>query len=626
MSKNVNLICSDNALLSAANEVIPMLGLRRSASGTTVKVAEGEALSVCREGDGYILTYRKKHEFFRALSILATAMNEGEEYREVGQCDMLCYMADASRNAVPSVDGAKKLIRLLAAMGYDSFMLYTEDTYEVKKYPYFGRMRGRYSAEELREIDDYADRFGIEVIPCIQTLAHLATALRWPGMSKIWDCDDILMVGEERTYDFIRACLETCRGVFRSNRINIGMDEAHMLGRGRYLTHNGHRPAPEIMLEHLERVAAMCDEVGYRPMMWSDMFFRMAFGGAYRVREGEISPEIMAKVPKNVTLVYWDYYSLDRQIFDHMVECHQKFDNPLVFAGGAWKWSGFAPHNAFSLASTRLQLDSCAEHGLSSVIVTGWGDNGGEASQFSTLPTLLYFAERLYHGEAVDDSWLEARARTVFGMSFSELMLLDLPNALPGTSPSEMSHPVCPSKYLLFNDPLEGLMDWHVDDEAPEFYKNAAVRLLEHESNERWGYIFRTLGTLCALLADKCDLTLRIRAAYLDGNREAVRRLAHRDIPAIISELDEFVDAFRRQWYAENKTFGFSAQEQRLGGLRLRLESTIARLDAWLDGEVERIAELEEPVLAMDGRGANDERSPYISYNNWERTIGAGIV
>ena len=166
-------------------------------------------------------------------------------------------------------------------------------------------------------------------------------------------------------------------------------------------------------------------------MMLSEMFFRMAFGGAYRVREGEIAPEIMAKVPENVTLVYWDYYSLDRQIFDHMIECHLKFNNPVIFAGGAWKWSGFAPHNAFSLASTKLQLDSCAEHGVGSVIVTGWGDNGGEASQFSTLPTMRYFAERLYTQGEAPAELLEERSRTLFGMGFDELMLLDRPDALP---------------------------------------------------------------------------------------------------------------------------------------------------------------------------------------------------
>lgn len=625
MSKNINLVCDDKALLVGAAELASDLGLRLTSSGVTVNAVKGTELSVRKNGEGYVLTYRRKHEFFRGLSLIRDAVAAGADHVENGKYDMLCYMADVSRNAVLSMDGAKEMIRVLAAMGYDSLMLYAEDTYEVPEYPYFGRMRGRYSADELRGIDDYADMFGIEVIPCIQTLAHLATAIRWPGLNSFTDCNDIMLVGDERTYDFIRACLKACRSVFRSKRINIGMDEAHMLGRGKYLTLNGYRPAHEIMLEHLDRVAKMCAEVGYEPMMWSDMFFRMAFGGAYRVREGEIAPEIMAKVPANVTLVYWDYYSLDRQIFDHMVECHQKFNNPVIFAGGAWKWSGFAPHNAFSLASTKLQLDSCAEHGLGSVIVTGWGDNGAEASQFSTLPSLLYFAERLYNGTEVSHELLEERSRAVFGTGFDDLMLFDLPNALPGTSPAEMSHPVCPCKYLLFNDPLEGLMDRHVGPEAPEYYKNAAEKLLAHSDDERWGYIFESLGLLCDLLADKCDLTIRIRAAYLARDRNAVRCLAHGDIPAVIAKLDAFTDAFRVQWFTENKTFGFSAQEQRLGGLRLRLESTAARLEDWLCGG-DAIEELEQPVLSCDGRGENDTRSPYVNYNSWANTVKAGLL
>ena len=126
-------------------------------------------------------------------------------------------------------------------MGYNTLLLYMEDTYEVNDHPYFGYMRGRYSKEELREVDDYAYCFGIEVIPCIQTLAHLATALRWQEMRHLSDTSDMLLVGYEGTYEFISAMLKTCKECFRSRKINIGMDEAAELGLGRYLRQNGYR-------------------------------------------------------------------------------------------------------------------------------------------------------------------------------------------------------------------------------------------------------------------------------------------------------------------------------------------------------------------------------------------------
>ena len=72
-----------------------------------------------------------------------------------------------------------RLLDRTAALGMNLFMLYTEDLYTLEDYPYFGYLRGRYTSEELRAIDDYAMELGVEVVPCIQTLAHLGSFLQW---------------------------------------------------------------------------------------------------------------------------------------------------------------------------------------------------------------------------------------------------------------------------------------------------------------------------------------------------------------------------------------------------------------------------------------------------------------
>ena len=95
--------------------------------------------------------------------------------------DHLTYMADCSRNAVPTLSFLRTLIRSLALMGYDRLMLYTEDTYEVPGYPFFGYLRGRYSQDDLRALDAYAQGYGVELVPCIQTLAHLNGIFHWPA-------------------------------------------------------------------------------------------------------------------------------------------------------------------------------------------------------------------------------------------------------------------------------------------------------------------------------------------------------------------------------------------------------------------------------------------------------------
>ena len=93
--------------------------------------------------------------------------------------DTFGVMIDLSRNAVMSLEGWRKLLPLLKKMRYDTVFLYMEDTYEVEGEPYFGYMRGRYSVEEMRELDELGASYGIEMIPCIQTLAHLDTLMHW---------------------------------------------------------------------------------------------------------------------------------------------------------------------------------------------------------------------------------------------------------------------------------------------------------------------------------------------------------------------------------------------------------------------------------------------------------------
>lgn len=628
MSHKVRFTGLDDRLSRGVSCVAPQLGLEIGCcccgGGTEVRVSRGDRLAIERDGDAVVITYIREHQLFRMLSYLPEILDGGEAVVETPNLSMLCYMADMSRNAVYNMPTAKRMLRYMALMGYDSLMLYTEDTFELPGYPYFGHMRGRFSHDELKEIDDYAYDLGIEVIPCVQTLAHLTTALRWPGFP-FQDTGDILMVGDDRTYAFIDAIMKTCAECFRSRRINIGMDEAHMLGRGNYLLKNGYRPSSDVMLEHLDRVVKICTDNGFHPMIWSDMFFRMAFNGAYRVREGEIAQEIIDKVPENLTLIYWDYYSLDSGIFSHMLDCHLKFHNPIAFAGGAWKWSGFAPHNTFSVASTAMQLDVCADRGVDNVIVTSWGDNGGEAAQFSALASLLYFAERAY-APSVTDEKLEKRGVMSLGIGYKALLTLDAPNEMPGVT-VEIGHPVNPCRYLTFNDPLEGLLDVQMDPEkTPAGFAAAARRLEQYVDDPNFGYMFDTLAKLCVFLADKCDVSIRARRYYLDGDRAALADMADNKIPAMVSELDDFIKAFRHQWYLENKTFGFSTQELRLGGLRERLNSTAMRLSDYVNGKIDRIEELEQPVLSFDGKTYDGKKLPYISCMLWNRNVTPGLL
>ena len=62
-------------------------------------------------------------------------------------------------------------------------------------------MRPRFTFEQLKECDEYAAMFGIEMIPCMQTLAHLPDVLKWSVYADIKEDNTTLLVGSERTYE-----------------------------------------------------------------------------------------------------------------------------------------------------------------------------------------------------------------------------------------------------------------------------------------------------------------------------------------------------------------------------------------------------------------------------------------
>ena len=538
--------------------------------------------------------------------------------KEKGRFRRLGTMIDCSRNAVMKPDAVKKWIDVTADLGYNALMLYTEDTYEVGEEPYFGYARGRYSKAELKDIDAYAAAKGMELIPCIQTLAHLNAIARWPEYAPHMDIADILLARDERTYTLIERMFETISECFTSKCVHIGMDEAHLFGRGRFLTRYGDVDRTAAMLEHLERVAEMGKRRGLSLAMWSDMFYRLAAGGEYYAAGAEIDKSVGRRIPENVELVYWDYYSTDTARYDKMLKSHAGIKPGTWFAGGLWSWEGFAPHNAFSIRATEAALAACEENGVQDVFLTLWGDDGAECAKFALLPSLFYAAQRARgNGDLAD---IQKKFEEKFGVSWESFMLLDL----PGSANDEKDRIVNCEKYLLYNDPFQGLFDSTLAGGEGEGFAQCARALENAPETGEWAYLFRTQKALCRVLEYKAEHGQRTRAAYQAGDRAALTALTEAYRTAE-DRLGELYEAFREQWDRENKSCGFEVQDIRLGGLRQRLRHCRESLERYLAGELEAVEELAAPQLDVSGKGADFAKRRML-FNSWQETVTANVL
>ncbi|MEK5478511.1 beta-N-acetylhexosaminidase [Paenibacillus sp. FSL R5-0407] len=604
-------------LLPGIRELSQELSFIEAGDGQQIQVElSGGGLEVGLEDGAAYIRYAQKHQFFRGLGLLVQYGRNGRPFhiKEEQHFDTIGPMFDLSRNGVLTVDSFKFMLRKMALMGLNSVMLYMEDTYEIEGEPYFGYMRGRYSQAELREIDDYADQFGIEAFPSIQTLAHLEEFLKWEPVSKYKDTKGALLVGDEAVERLIVNMLEAASAPFRSRKIHVGMDEAEELGRGKYLDRNGYQSRFDIMAGHLERVLEAARSRGLKPMMWSDMFlkFASADGTEHYDAETPIPEEMARRIPKDVDMVYWDYAHQEQEDYEKLIAKHKPLGCNLVFAGAVWVFNTFGVNYGLSLNATDAALQVCKREGIREVYATMWGDDGMESNPFGALLGLQFYAEHAY--SAGKPAWEQVTERVKFctGIDAETFLKLKDLDETPGAEPNNRKQSN-PSKFLLYQDVLLGLFDKQIEglDMSAHYAKLEQDIRDRRTKDAELDYIFEVPEKLCAVLRRKSEIGIELKRAYDAGDCAELKAIAEEVLPAIAEAVKELRAAHRSQWLHMFKPFGWEVLDIRYGGVLTRLDTAAVRLLDYVDGRIGRIEELEQ------------ERLVYSSVNRFNQK-GAG--
>lgn len=570
----------------------------------TVTVNFGKSYTLVKKGNAVSITLERESQLFHALTLLLARADEREfSYEKTSPIESMIFMADCSRAAVLTVETCKKLIAFLAKLGYTGLELYTEDTYEVEGEPYFGHLRGRYTQKELRELDSYAKQFGIELIPCIQTLAHLGGLFVSPHYEQIHDLYDCLLIDEDKTYELIEKMFRSIRSAFTSNTLHIGYDESYYAGRGKFLDQHGYEDKGKLLRRHLSRVLEIAARYGFHCKIYADMFFQ----------NNELVGE--RDLPDGVDYIYWDYFSRHRKHYEIRLDAYQAALPSVEFTAGAWKWLGPAPQNRYGMVHIRPGVEAAKRHGLKTISLAAWGDDGAACPLFAALPQIAYFAALCYF-DKVDLAFVAKLFSATTGADWKDFLLLDLPNGYR----SPRARRANPAKYLTLNDPLYGMLDAHVGEDAKDYYKTAAHRLnlAARRVDANWKYLFDESAALCRFLSRKANMGNDLARLYHAGNKEGLADYRVSRIEKSIRELDALMKTIRASWYQENKPFGLEVIEGRLGALRARLSEASLRIEEYLNGKIDSLPELDEKKLPL---GAGDPceyyarwfTSPYVS-------------
>lgn len=559
------------------------------------KVDGDKSCQVSRQGQQATIRYGTPAMAARAVGALMAGMvADGQSVEETSPFETFGIMLDCSRNAVMTVDHLKRWLRRLVLLGYNMAMLYTEDTYELPGEEMFGYMRGRYTAEELREIDRYAGQLGVEMIGCLQTLGHLEQIMKWPAYSAVQDTGGVLLVGEEKTYELIDKMLAFWGSAYGSRRIHIGMDETYGLGRGRYLERNGHQNEFDIFNQHLARVTALCEKHGLKPMIWSDMYFYLS-SPKHDMYDPEVHvpEEVQTKIPREAQLVYWDYYHDNKEFYANRIQRHREIGFEPIMGSGVWTWGLLWHAQHITEPNATACMEACRETGLKEVFFTMWGDDGGYCDFDSALQGLAYVAEQGYAG-GVDDATLEQRFQAVCGASYAAQKLA-----------SKLVEGPLHASAVLWDDPLLGMYlsnqivrQVSLADEVTR-YGNLADQLAPSRDDRAAGDINHAY-LLARTLSDKVKFAMQLREGYAKKDQQALRAVREQ-IPALVTLLQELFDSFRTMWLAHNKPFGLEVVQLRVGGQITRYQELATRLDEYLSGKVGDIPELDAQLNPPSG-------------------------
>ncbi len=572
------------ALAAALRTLSGEYPLTENPDGIPVHFRSGNELVVEHDSAGWTITFDTQSAALKGVGlVLAGIETRGEKC----PFDLFGIMLDCSRNAVMTVPYAKQVLRRLALAGYNTVMLYTEDTYHLPDEPHFGFLRGAYSLEEIRELDDYAFTLGIEIIGCIQTLGHLATFLKYAGSASVKDTASVLLAEEEKTYALIRKMLSFWGRACRSRRIHIGMDETHDLGRGKYMDRHGWKKNSGIFTTHLQRVSALCKEAGLTPMIWSDMFFCMGSQkNDYYDLEVEIPAAVREGLPGAVDLVYWDYYHKEESFYNRMIEIHRSFHRDPLVASGIWTWYRLIYDHLQTVERVAPCIDSCRKNRIRKFIFTMWGDDGAYCDFDTAFAGILWSSDYAYGTGCVDGKRLNCIAKALHCRSFEQALEASKMN----WQCPHRDNGVGTLSLLLWDDPLLGF-GWRImrlDD--PEMQR--AFRLsLQSGLAPLDDYPYA--AAIRRLLRCKLEFQIRLKEAFRCRDARLLAEIRERDIPEILRHYEDFSAEFRKQWIARCKYSGMETVQVRIGGLQARYQELGRRIEEYLSGKEDVLSELE---------------------------------
>jgi hypothetical protein len=524
--------------------------LRRGASGDGYRLAVSKEKAVV-EGDGEAgLRYAVE-----SLSQLLPRSGRRLAACEIEDAPDLAkrgVLLDVSRGKVPTLATLKGVVDFMVGLKLNLLMLYTEHVFRFRRHPLIGKDASPMSAEELRELDEYARERHVELVPTLQSLGHMHQILKYPRYRKLAESERKWSVSPalEETYELLDDLYSEYLGNFGSPWLNANCDEPVDLGKGLSKERAEKAGVAAIFASHVSRVQELAAKHGKKTMIWADFLFEHR--------------EVLPLLPRDLLLIDW-WYEANHDF--ERVKILRENGIPFLAAAGTSGWNTLFPRLENALANIRGYAEAAKRHGAEGLLVTEWGD-GGHGNLLGNSIYGFAFGAQAAWGTTHPE-------RTAFDRAFSMHLFSD-PSAAAGrlyralgdlhaTGFDHFNH--SPLKTLFFDDLIEAK------------FTSKAKRAVLERTLERLRRVARDFKTerrkLRSRPAELEELRYAIEASILAAEKglAGVDLLRWRENPArarksLASELRRITESqmrlkreLRKLWLARNRPDGFEKME-----------------------------------------------------------------
>ncbi len=269
-------------------------------------------------------------------------------------------MLDCSRDKVPSLATLRDLIDRLASWKVNHVELYCEHTFAYVDHEDVWRDASPFTAEEIRELDEFCRARHVDLVPNQNCLGHMRRWLRHeryrplalapPEGELPREPPTTIDPTNPASLALIRELLAELLPNFTSRKVHVGLDEPWELPDSRF----------DDYLTWLRTLRDLPELAGREMLVWSDVL-----GGR---------PERLAQIPDGVTTCEWGYE--DWHPFDERAAAYSAAGKPFWVAPGTSSWCTILGRVTNMRGTCVSAAQAALTHGGSGFLNTDWGDLG----------------------------------------------------------------------------------------------------------------------------------------------------------------------------------------------------------------------------------------------------------